>query len=356
MIPILYKSTETEFDNNGLGRLRDCISCKVTEERNGIYECDFEYPVTGKHYSDIQYGRIITAGHDYTGDVQPFDIVSVSRPINGIVTFHAVHVSYRQRFLVTKGTNINTIDGAFQMLQNSQPANPFNYGSDIITTAYMAAANGEPQTVKSLLGGVDGSILDTFGGEYEWDRFTVYLHLSRGIYKNFAIRYGVNLIDYNDEIDYSETYSAVIPYWKGTDENQNPIYVIGDRQSYPQATATGRGETIPVDLTDKFESQPTKVQVEAMATTYLNEQQPILPQRNISINFLRLQDSEEYARFEGLFDCKLCDSIRVIFPTYNMSGYFKIVKTEWDVLAERYKSMELGALPTTLSQALGLSK
>ena len=240
------------------------------------------------------------------------------------------------------------------MLGNAEPTNPFSYESDISTSAYMAAADGEPRTVRSMLGGVEGSILDTYGGEYEWDKFNVRLHAARGEYKDYAIRYSVNLLDYNEDVDYSETYSAVIPYWKGTDENQAPLFVIGDRQSYSQSTATGRGETVPVDLTDKFEAQPTKAQVEAMAVTYMNEQQPTIPQRNISVNFVRLQDTDEYSEFAGLFDCKLCDTIRVIFPQYKMNGYFKIVKVEYNVLTDRYDSMELGALPTTLAQALGL--
>lgn len=93
MIPILYESNETRFTSNGIGRLRDCISCAVTEERNGIFECDFEYPVTGAHYEDIIEGRIVYVTHDDTGIPQPFDIVGSTKPISGVVTFHAVHIS-----------------------------------------------------------------------------------------------------------------------------------------------------------------------------------------------------------------------------------------------------------------------
>lgn len=360
MIPILYDSNETVFNSNGLGRLRDIISCQVLEERNSVYECDFEYPVNGAHFNEIVCGRIIAAEHDSSNDVQPFDIVSSSKPINGIVKFHAVHISYRQSKIVTYATNVNSLLAAFTLFQTfGEPTNPFTYGSDMATvseTRYIAAFNGEPRSIRALLGGVEGSILDTYGGEFEWDRFKVYLHSERGQIRDYTIRYGVNLRDYNEDADYSETYSSIIPYWKGTDSHQQPIFVIGSRQSYSQPTITNRRETIPVDLTDKFESQPTQAQVEAMGQTYLDEQQPILPKRNIKVDFIRLQDTDEYAHFTGLFDYKLCDSIRVIFPTYKMDGYFKIVKVVWDVLAEKYESMELGALPVTLSQALGLNK
>lgn len=366
MIPILYESNEIYFDTNGLGRLRDCISCIVTEERNGIYECDFEYPVAGAHFDEIRYGRIVAVEHDYTNDMQPFDIVSATKPINGVVKFHAVHISYRQSKMVTYGTGVQSLADAFDMFDTvffpenpmgtDTGGNPFTYLTDKDSTGYVAAFDGEPRSIRSILGGVEGSILDSYGGEYEWDKFFVYLRSARGSYKDFAIRYSVNLLDYTEDVDYSETYSSIIPYWKGTDENQNPIYVIGDQTNYSTPTVTGRGETVPIDLTDKFETQPTKAQVEAAGADYLNAQQPVLPQRNISIDFVRLQDTDEYAELAGLFNCKLCDTIRVIFPTYKMDGYYKIVKIVYNVLTERYDSVELGALPTTLSQALGLSK
>ena len=203
MIPILYEKDETAFASNGICRLRDCISCVCTEERNGIYECEFEYPIDGANFSAIQPGRIIAVEHDYTGDVQPFDIVGYSKPINGVVTFHAVHVSYRQTGLVAYGTGINTLSDAFTMLEAAEPSNPFSYETDISPgTGYMGAADGLPRSVRELLGGVEGSILDTYGGEYEFDRFTVKLWQQRGQLRNVTIRYGLNLIDYNDEADY----------------------------------------------------------------------------------------------------------------------------------------------------------
>ena len=131
MIPILYEKTEMGFTSNGLGRLRDCISCIVTEERNGIYECDFEYPVDGAHYDLIQIGRIVCVTHEDSDDMQPFDIVSFTKPINGVVTFHAVHISYRQSYMTATGTNINSLADAFTLFSNaSPPPNPFNYKTD----------------------------------------------------------------------------------------------------------------------------------------------------------------------------------------------------------------------------------
>ena len=353
MIPILYDVNETAFITNGLGRLRDCISCKVTEERNGIYECDFEYPVTGAHFDEIRIGRIIAVEHDDTNDVQPFDIVSYERPIDGVVTFHCTHISYRQSGLTVTGSNIQSLADAFTLLGTSTPTNPFTYETDKSTVAYMSGADGTPKTVRSLLGGTEGSILDTYGGEYEWDKFRVILHDQRGYLRDFTIRYGLNMTEYDEDTSSEGTYESVIPYW-----TDGTTTIVGDKQTGSTPTITGRGETVPLDVSDKFDTaesgNPTKAQINSMAQSILNSKNTALPTQNISVSFIRLQDAGEFEAFSNLLGCSLCDTINVIFPDYDQSGTFKIVKTEWNVLEERYDSMELGDLSISLSEALGV--
>lgn len=348
MIPILYDTNETAFISNGLGRLRDAISVIVTEERNGIYECDFEYPVNGAHYDEIQVGRIIGVTHDESEDIQPFDIVSFTRLIDGIVTFHCVHISYRQSYMTVTGSNINSLADAFTALNSAQPSNPFSYTTDKTSTGYVAAFDGVPKSVRSVLGGVEGSILDAYGGEYEWDKFNVILHSARGQLRNFSIRYGVNMLAYEEDFDSSGTYSSCIPYW-----TDGTTTIVGDRQDSSGSTVTGRGECVPLDVSDKFESQPTKAEVEAMGLSVMNASNPMIPKQNIHVEFVRLQDMG-YEWLDSLYECKLCDTITVVFPDYDATGQFKIVKTVWNVLEDRFDSMELGDLSVTLAEALGI--
>lgn len=350
MIPILFEKTETAFTSNGIGRLRDCISCIVTEERNGIYECDFEYPMDGANYDLIQIGRIIGVTHDESGDVQPFDIISFEKPINGVVSFHCVHISYRQSYMTVTGSNINSLASAFTLLSNSKPSNPFTYWTDKTSTGYLGCADGTPRTVRQTLGGIEGSILDTYGGEYEWDKWTVRLWQSRGKFRDFTIRYGVNMLEYNEGYDSSGCYSSCIPYW-----TDGEIKVVGDKQTSGGVVPSGREQCIPLDVSEKFESQPTKAQVNSMGLSVMNSANPTIPSQNITVSFVRLQDMGEFADFQNLLQCKLCDSINVIFPDFNSSGTFKIVSTTWNVLTSKYEEMELGDLSTSLSEALGLS-
>lgn len=354
MIPILYESTETEFASNGLGRLYDVIEASVVEERNGVYELDFSYPITGANYDEIKVGRIIGVTHDESGDIQPFDIVSYTKPINGVVNFHCTHLSYRQCYIVINPTlvgRINSLASAIHMITTyTNPENPFIYWTDKRSGEHLGCATGIPYSVRSVLGGVKGSILDTYGGEYEWDKWTVKLWERRGQDRDFTIRYGVNMLDYNEEYDIQGTYSSCLPYW--TDGTQ---IVLAPRVVSGGQTVTGREQCVPLDLSVMFEAVPTTGQLQAAARTYMAENHPFIPKQNIHVEFARLQDIG-YEGFESLFECNLCDTITVIFPDYNSTGQFKIVKTVWDVLRDRYESMELGDLSVTLSEALGVTQ
>ena len=354
MIPILYDKDETAFISNGLGRLRDCLSCVVTEERNGIYECDFEYPITGANFDKIQIGNIIGVTHDDSGDVQPFDIVSYSRPIDGVVTFHAVHISYRQSYITMTGGTINDLATALAFCKHGtnlgNDGNPFTYWTDKDSTGYCSAIGIIPRSVRSVLGGVEGSILDAYGGEYEWDKWSVRLYNARGQSRDFSIRYGVNMLDYEEDTDTQGTFSKCIPYWTdGTDT------VVAGVVTSNGTTVTNRDECVPLDLSERYETAPTQAQLESAALSYMDTNNTFIPQQSIQVEFVRLQDMGEFADYQNLLECNLCDTINVIFPDYNTSGRFKIVKTVWDVLMDRYDSMELGSLSTTLAEALGVT-
>lgn len=350
MIPILYESNEQEFTSNGLGRLYDCIRCEVPEERNGVYECEFEYPVTGIHYDDIYPGRIIAATHDENGDIQPFVIYAYTKPENGVVTFYAHHISYRLNGIVSTLSNINNAKAAFNMLSmNAKPNNPFTLDTNVVGNYYLPYSDGTPRSIKTFLGGGEGSILDTYGGEYEFNMGFVTLWEQRGTLRDITIRHGVNMTEFNDDLDYSESYNACVPFWKS-----GSSIVIGAMQRLDNASYDGRDYCVPLDVTDKFASQPTAELVGIEGYKYMRNNQTYLPSRNIKVNFVKLADTEEYKNFAPLQKCLLCDSVKVVFPRYNMAGVFKIVRVVWDVLQERYTEMELGNLSTSLAEALGI--
>lgn len=352
MIPILFEQDELSFNSNGICRLRDCTRCEVTEERNGIYELEFDYPVDGANFDQIKVGRIIAVTHDDNGDVQPFDIVSHSKSISGVATFRGVHVSYRLTGITATLKNINVIVDALIGFGSGTPSNPFIFTTDMgsNTAGKMGAADGTPRTIREMMGGVEGSFIDTWGGEFKFDRFNVEILRARGKDKNVTISYGVNMTEYVDEVDVSDSYTAVVPFWFQEDVGA----VVGNMVD-SGFKLNGRIVCIPMDLTDQYETKPTKTQLQNMAASKLKSIKPYNPARNITVNFIKLSDSPDYSVFSPLEKCQLCDYVTVRFPLYGVDSPYKIVRVVYDVLQERYIEMELGNLSTSLAEALGIN-
>lgn len=363
MIPILYDYNETAFISNGLGRLSDCISCTVKEERNGPFECEFTYPVTGIHFEDITEGRIVAVTHDDSGDVQPFDIYASSKPIDGVVTFYAHHISYRLAeavapSVVTVWYNPQTPQTIFSWAKSRALGSvPFTFQTDITSTAIINIST--PLTFRQLLGGVEGSFLDTFGGEYEWDKWNVILHSSRGANNGVRIMYGKNLASFNSDTDYAAAYNAVVGYWRGQAGDTNAeTFVKTGLVSSGQTLPNGRTVVVPLDLSDKFNSKPTVAQLTAAARAYMTANHTWNPAQTMDVDFVQLWQTEEYRDFAPLQKCHLCDSVNVSFGMYGLADMaIKIVAVEWDALAERYTKMTLGGIATSLGESIsaGLS-
>lgn len=371
MIPILFEKNATSFTTNGLGRLADCIRCIVTEERNGVYECEFDYPVSGTLFDEIQEGRIIACTHDEQSDLQPFDIYGRSEPINGVVTFRAHHVSYRLNGTTVKPMTAGSCAGALTSIgTNSIGGTAFTYWTDKSVTAPFTVE--VPRNARDLLNGEEGSILDVYGtGEYEFDKFTVKLHLHRGADTNVSIRYGKNLIDYNNDYDTSEIHTAVVPYWlgdvtddggdEGEDEEATPTepttttvlvtlpeWYISSGQSSP----SGREIVVPMDLSNEFEEPPTAAELRTLATSRLSSSDAWVPNRTVTVNFVQLWQTEEYKDFAPLQRLHLCDTCGIFVPMYNTSLRAKVIRVTYNVLLDRYDEMELGDKPATFASVL----
>ena len=227
MVPTLYREEEREFLTNGLGRLSDAISCRVTEERNGIYELEMTYPVTGVHYDKITMGRILFATPSDGKNRQAFRIYKVTKPINGIVIILARHISYQLSFIPVKPDHMAANSAAIALTQLKADALeecPFDFWTDVDTQATYNTT--EAASLRSRLGGSAGSILDTFGGEYEWDNWTVKLWKQRGQDKGVTILYGKNLTDLKQEESIENVVTGIYPFWRK--EEDGTVEVVFD--------------------------------------------------------------------------------------------------------------------------------
>lgn len=347
MIPILYNGTETSFTSNGLGRLADAITCKVVEERNSTYELEMTYPVTGAHFDDIQEGRIILAKPFDGGLTQPFTIYQITKPLNQVVTVKAQHISYQLSGIVVMPFEVNSCISAIAGIKNySATTNPFNFTTDKQVTAHYEVT--APTSARALLCGQQGSILDVFGkGDYEFNRFDVNLRTNRGSDNHVTLRYGKNITDLKNVVDITNVYTGIVPYWMDGEGNQvvlpEKVVLSGHENDYPYKIIKA------VDFSSEWENQPTVEQLRTKAQTYVANNEGWKLKNNITVSFVALWNTEEYKDIAPLERVKMCDIVHVVVPKFGINFDTKVVKTDYNVLQEKYNSITLGDTYYTLS-------
>ena len=354
MIPILYESNETNFSHHGLGDLIDCTECTVTEERNGIYECEISYPIKGQHYSEISVDRIIKVKANEISNPQAFRIYRISKPINGIVKIYLQHISYDLNSNIVSPfslTNVNATAALNEVLDKTFYDNHFTATSTLSTTSKLDIK--VPVSARKCLGGMDGSILDNFGGEYEFDNFAVKLHANRGQDNGVRIAYGKNLTDITAETAIDSTYTSVYPY--AVDSKGNTHTLSGDEKVIEIDTELNFGEpkTLALDLSEKFQNTKiTDEKIRQYANAYIRSNKVAKISQNIEVSFVQLWQSKEYETLALLERIKLCDIVTIEYPALGVSAKAKVIKTEYDGLNEKYIKITLGEAKSNFSSTL----
>lgn len=328
-------SSPRTFTSNGVGALTNCISCEVAEERNGEYELVMEYPMTGAHYEDIAERYIIKAKPNYQDDPQPFRIYRIEKAIEGVIRVYARHLSYDLSgvpVLPFKATSASAACAG--LLSNAAFTAPFTINTTVTTVADFEVT--EPSSVRSWFGGREGSLIDTYGGEWAYDKYTCTLKPARGQDRGVKIRYGKNLIDLNQETEISNMWTGVLPYWKdqesGNTVRAGIINVAGNFDFR---------RVLCLDLTDDFEEQPTPAQLTARAQTYITANNIGVPKVSLTVDWAQTNERVD-----------LCDTVEIVFERLGISAKAKCIRATWDVLKERYTSLEFGDAQTNIADTI----
>ena len=347
MNPVLYESTESTFETNGLGVLSDTISCQVVEERNGIFEITLEYPLTGIHYQEIKQRRIIFIKPNPYEDPQPFRIYRITKPLSGKITVYAQHISYDLSGVPVSPFSSGSVTGALSGLKtNAAVTNPFSFWTDKTSTGDFAVT--APTSTRTLLGGSDGSILDVFGGEYKFDRWTMRLYNNRGKNSGVSIRYGKNLMDLQQDENISNVVTGIYPYWLSSE---------GELTELPEKIVNAPGtydftRISAIDFSGDFEEAPTEEQLRDRANDYISSNNVGVPTVSITVEFQPLEQTEEYKDIALLERVNLCDTVNVEYSELGVSATAKCVKTTYDALKDKYISIELGDAKTNIADTI----
>ena len=354
MKPILFSKTATAFTTNGLGRL-DAISCIVTEERNGMFELEMEVAEAAAHASEIEMSSIIVVKVPDKTNLQAFRVYRLTKPLNGIFKIFAQHISYQLSYIPCMPFSVDASSSACNLALQGLKTNavescPFTFSTDVTTVASYKQTT--PASIKSRLGGVEGSVLDQFRGEYEWDNYTVYFKKNRGLtVPVVTLNYGKNITDINQEENIENTVTGIVPYWVSV-EGDTVVTLPEKSVDSQYASAYPFKRTIPYDFSQSFEEAPTVLELRTKAQAYVNQTGLGIPDVSIKLSFVALADTEEYKDIAALQTVKLCDTIQVYFEKLGISTTAKVVKYEYDVLTERYNSIEVGTIRRTLATTI----
>ena len=352
--PILYAPATTDFANNGIGMLSDAITCTVSEERNGLYELEMDYPIGGVLYAKISNDCILRVPASQRTGVQAFRVYKISKPLSGVVSVSAQHISYQLSSIpVSPFDGVTGAAAALsRLIQHAAAPCPYTVWTDVATDGKFSVA--APSSLRSLLGGVDGSILDVFGGEYEFDNYAIKLHKARGEDRGVRIEYGKNLIDMVQEENISSLCTGIYPYWADSEgaylELDTKVIQIQSDYSYPRIK--------PLDLSGEFEEMPTQDALRKAAEKYIDSTELRKPAVSLTVDFVPIWQTDEYKndplykQVAGLETLGLCDTVTVKYTQLGVDCTAKIVAYEWDSLADRYNSMTIGNATSTLASTI----
>ena len=346
--PILYKANETNFEHLGVSVLSDTSKCYVSREKNGIYILEFDYPVNGKDVDKIKEGMYIKSDAGYRTKNQRFIVSKITKTQNEF-KIYCQHISQVKTTMNAIRPDI-TITGSAMMALTTWRDNLLDSREEFFVQSDISTVNSTTWKVEHIenardaLGGKAGSILDVWGGEYEFDNLNITLHKSMGIDNPTIIAYGKNLLDLEQEQSILETYTSVFPFKKYTDEN-NREQLITLPEILLDSTYLNKfthRRILKVDFSSD-ENIKTVEQLRSKAKSYIKSNNVGVPKTNLKINY------QDLSKVEGVFDnpaleqIDLCDRLKVYYSELGiMNESAKVVKVIWDVILEENHEIEVG--------------
>ena len=360
-IMILHDKTNNNWNSQGLGPLHEAMNPKVTRERNGIYDLTFSYPVKGVLFKELVMGRWIVAdaGPSLTAKAQRFEIAEITKPKNGIVTVYCEHYRYQLlRAIVKLGSKFEkiTAQAALNQLQDRmEPKGDFTFYSDIATTSSIDFTDPSRfKNVQEALGGVQGSMLDNFGGEYLFNNSQVRLLAKAGIERNVIIAYGKNLTDISQEESIENTFTSVYG-WAKLDGEDGQIITLPE--TYLDSEYVNNYTQRRIQMVDFSDKKPENVNaLREMVKSYIKTNKVGVPKVNIKTSYVDLASSVMDEQLKNLEELDLCDWVTVLFNELNINTSAQIIKTVWNVALDKFDSLELGEAATNMSKVISDSQ
>nr|DAP39879.1 MAG TPA: tail protein [Caudoviricetes sp.] len=360
MRPILYNANETAFETYGLGEI-DATKAQVTRERNGNYTLYIEYPASGPLAGTFKNDMRIKSDAGLRTKNQTFFISRISKDSSGILKIYAKHISHlTETMAIRNNTNATgTAQAALAIWAlNALGGIRFDTWSDIDLTSKTSWNIADFKTARDALGGVKGSILDVWGGEYEFDNTVIRLHKQLGRKSPTVLEYGRNILRAEDDQDIDGAYTSVYPYATYTPENQgtgeggatSQQITVELPEKYVDGPYIGlynERRVLIVDFSSNFKDKevPTIDKLRRLAKEYAINNRLGLPKINTKIEYVDLSKTLDYKLTQILEEAELCDIVPVYYPQIGLTSEdAKLTTIVYDVLLEQNDSVEVGVI------------
>lgn len=356
MKPILFPADATSFNTNGIGVITTASDGYVRRELKGDYELQMTMHISDPLYPSVQIGSIIVAKPNATDRVQPFCVEQISKAMNGQVDIYATHIGqFRTKLIPVKEFEAHTLiptpdaneilNAIYHLTNFALVTNPFNITTD--KTSAVGFTSPYVKSLRDLMGGSEGSLLDVYGGEWDFDQMDLKYLTHLGSDQGAQIVYGLNMSGFviEDEYKWGMSPNGVVPFWyqENVGTSMGAIVRSGEYVPYDQI--------VPLDCTNKFKNQPTYAQLTNYATSWINKKGR--PTFNVKASFKDITTLPMYRELlPRLATLKIGDTVTVIMPKYNVNYQTRIITLDYDFLREQYNSIEIGDAQSTINDAI----
>ena len=367
MNPVLYRADERSFRTFGLGEISDAYKVTVTRERNGNYDLYIKYPVNGRFASIFKEEMKIKSDAGKRTKWQTFEINRIVKNSSEHIEIYARHISMRTSDIalkpIVKASNI-TAEAALRLWKDNLVGDDvFDVSSDIQTTGNISWEVDKVGSARKALGGVSGSILDVFGGEYEFDNNLIILHKQMGRKAPTVLEYGRNLLSVEEERLLNGNYTSIYPFARYTPSNNGsseeskevlvtlPEHIIDS--SYLRLYAQRRISL--VDFSSKFDDKhpPTAEKLRSLAQSYIKSNNIGAPKISTEVSYVDLSQTLDYQDFGVMEEVELCDIIPLYYPQFDITTTTeKVVKVVYDVYTDSNEEITLGTIGQSLSSSM----
>lgn len=336
----------------------------VTKKAEGRYKVKSRYGTGWMDPDGIEYviTQTIADNSQSIESVQPawnvkpqlFRIYDVQKDIFN-VTVSARHISYDLLYNITSYSTTGSVtcgkalSGIMEGCISDHDFEAFTNMADIRTGIGWRDVN----PISALLDPEVG-LTTLFGAALVRDNWELYVLKNPGLNRGVTIEYGKNMTG----LSYTESYDAIatriIPL--GETKDGDVLKLAGDS---PWVDSEKIG-AYPIIYTQTLQCTDCKVGTDGVTTSIararMKEQAQAvfdaggdLPAVEVSVDFINLGETADFAQYKDLERCFLWDYGIVRHKLHGIDVTARIVSVRWDCLSERMDGMEIGSVGKTLA-------